>query len=363
MRLLAILMILLFPVCELSASIQMDYAQKYSLHSKAFDSSREYYVHLPKSYQSNEQRKYPVLYVLHGQTDTLGAVASIDAISTDIPELIVVGVQSEGKELRPVLLEGGELNSKGESFRNYLLNELVPHIKQTYRIADFSILSGHSNSGRFVLNSLLDDPSQFNVYIASSPSIEDDAINNRVKQEKLQLAATNTRLFITLANEGEHMEKPFRELVTLFSQTEKSNSLFHHKEYPEQNHGSSAIVSRFYSLRTLFEGWRPSWKIKGMGLSSVLKHNQQLTKRFGFETKIPSIHLLQMSFVFSRWESEEGDKKADEVVDYGIKNYPKIADDFFEIVEELANNDFIQPGKNLRKLLCKKLVEHKECHK
>ncbi len=122
-------------------------------------------------------------------------------------------------------------------------------------------------------------------------------------------------------------------------------------------------MSQLYSLRTLFEGWRPSWKIKNMGLTSVQKHYQQLAVRFGFEIELPSIELLQMSFVFSRWESEEGDKKVEEVVAYALKQYPSpnIADRSFSIVEELANNGFIQPGINLHKLLYQKLGERKEC--
>jgi len=361
MRIIMICSILLCLTYQVSASNSMVYAEKQSLHSKAFDSQRDFYVHLPESYHSNKQKKYPVLYVLYGQSGTLGAVASIEAISMDIPELIVVGVLSKGKEMRPVILEGGETNNKGKSFRNFLLSELLPHIKQTYRVANFSILLGHSNAGRFVLNSLLDDPGKFNAYFASSPSIEDNLINDRVKQEELDFEANNTRLIITLANEGEHMQKPYKELVALFSKSDKSNSLFHHKEYPEQTHGSSYLVSQLYSLRTLFKGWRPSWEIKTKGLSSLQKHNQQLAVRFGFETEIPPVHLLQMSFVFSRWESEEGDKKAEEVVAYGLKNYPNIADRFFGMVEELTNNGFKQPSKNLYQLLCKKLGEHSKC--
>jgi len=362
MRIIIFFSILLCFTCQVNASNSMIYAEKHSLQSKALGSTREFYVHLPESYQSNKQKKYPVLYVLHGQSGTLLAVASIEAISNDVPELIVVGVHnSNGMELRPVILEGGETNNKGESFRNFLFNELVPHIKQSYRVAGFSILLGHSGSGRFVLNSVLDDPSQFNAYFASSPSLEDNLINNRVKQEKPKLSTNNTRLIITLANEGEHMQKPYKELVALFNESDKASSLFHHKEYPEQNHGSSSIVSQLYSLRTLFEGWRPSWKVKKMGLSSVQKHYQQLAARFGFEIEIPSLELLQMSFVFSRSESEEGDRKTEDVVDYGLKNNPDIADRFFHIVEALTNNGFKQPGKNLLRLLCKKLEGRGEC--
>lgn len=361
MRILIICGILLCNTSALYASNALTYAEKGILHSQVFDSSREYFVHLPESYQANKQRKYPVLYILHGQWDTIGAVASIETISNDIPELIVIGVQSKGKELRPLILEDGKTNSKGELFKKFFLDELVPHIKKTYRVAAFSILSGHSNSGRFVLNSLMDDPGKFSVYFAFSPSIEDNLINKRVKQKPLDLSANNTRLTITLANEGEHMQKPYKELVALFSQSDKNNSLFHHKEYPEQTHMSSKLVSQLFSLRTLFKGWKPSWKIKKMGLSSVQKHYQQLATRFGFEPEIPTIHLLQMSFVFSRWESDEGEKKVEEVVTYALNNDPKIADDFFDIVEQLTNYGFTQPAKNLQQLLCQKLGEHRKC--
>lgn len=362
MRIIIICSILLCLTNQVCGSDLMVYAEKKSLDSKTDGTIREYYVHLPESYQSNNLRKYPVLYVLHGQSDTLGAVASIKAISHDIPELIVIGVQNRlDGELAPVILKNGELNSKGKSFRRFLIHELVPHVKEKYRIADFSILSGHSGSGRFVLNSFLDDPGAFNAYFAFSPSIDDNLINERIKREKPELAANNTRLYLTLANEGKHMEKPFRELVSIFSQSAGGNTLFRYKEYPEQSHASAYLVSQLFSLRTLFEGWRPSWNIRKIGLSGVKSHYQQLAVRFGFEVQIPATEWLQLSFIFSRFESEEGDKKAEEVVDFALANYPNIEDEFFSIVQQLTHYGFVQPGKNLHQLLCSKLTGHQRC--
>jgi len=361
MRIIMICSILLCLTYQVGASNSMVYAEKKVLHSKVFNSPREFYVHLPESYQASKTKQYPVLYVLFGQSAMLGAIASIKAISNDIPELIVVGVRSKGRELMPVLLGDGKTNIQGQSFKSFLLGEIIPHVEQSYRVAGFSILSGHSGAGRFVLNSLLDDPSEFSAYFASSPSIDDNLINKRVKHEKMKLSDTKTRLFITIANEGKHMEVPFRELVELFSEPEQKGLFFHHKEYPEQNHSSNYIVSLLFSLRTLFDGWRPSWEVKTQGLTAVQNHYRELENRFGFEVEIPPLDWLQMSFVFSRYESEEGDKKLEEVVDYALNNYPNIVDRFFNIVEQLMDYGFKQPGKNLHKLLCKKLVEHREC--
>ena len=70
---------------------------------------------------------------------------------------------------------------------------------------------------------------------------------------------------------------------------------------------------------------------------------------------------MQMSFIFSRWESEEGDKKTEEVVDYALKKDPKLANEFFDVIDQLTNYGFEKPGKNLQQLLCQKLGEHRKC--
>ena len=41
-----------------------------SLFSKVLNAEREYTIYLPKSYDVNTDKKYPILYLLHGMTDT-----------------------------------------------------------------------------------------------------------------------------------------------------------------------------------------------------------------------------------------------------------------------------------------------------
>lgn len=351
-----LLIFIIFPF-QLYASTPMVYAEKESIYSKAFNADREFYVHLPESYLSKSEKKYPVLYVLRGQSETLNAVANVKAISNDLPEFIIIGVQSQGRELLPATLDDGSINQQGKSFKTFLLNELFPHISKTYRVAGFNILAGHSNSGRFVMNSLLDGPVKFDAYFASSPSIDDYAINKKANKKALDLSSTNTHLILTLANEGEHMQKPFGELVTIFESSGNNKGKFHHKTFPEQTHASTAIVSQLYALRTLFHGWRPSWDTKVLGLTALQGHYQQLSDKYGFSVEVDSLHLLQMSFVFSRMETEEGDIKAEQVVTYALKNYPNIATEFFDVIDQLDLYGHKQASVNLNQLLCKNLKD------
>ena len=97
------LIVCLLALCfyqAVSADQILTFGETKTIDSKAFSSQREYYVHLPESYAEEHDRKYPILYVLHGQWDLLSTVAVVDAISNAIPELIIIGVNSKGPEWR-----------------------------------------------------------------------------------------------------------------------------------------------------------------------------------------------------------------------------------------------------------------------
>ena len=76
---------------------------------------------------------------------TLPAVSTIDLLENELPGFIIVGVESQGMELRPV--EGQQT-----PLSQHLEKEVVPHVNKKYSVAPYRILSGHSNSGRFVLD-------------------------------------------------------------------------------------------------------------------------------------------------------------------------------------------------------------------
>ncbi|MBN1146333.1 MAG: hypothetical protein JXA78_03685 [Anaerolineales bacterium] len=90
----------------------------------------EYRIYLPPCYDQQPERRYPILYLIHGQSykddqwDRLGADETADAlISTgQIPPFIII---------MPYDRYGGE---PGESqFAQAILEVLMPHLDQTYR--------------------------------------------------------------------------------------------------------------------------------------------------------------------------------------------------------------------------------------
>ncbi|MCU4163475.1 alpha/beta hydrolase [Carboxylicivirga caseinilyticus] len=107
-----------------------------SIKSEVLNVYRQYSVYLPKSYSVDQERTYPVLYLLHGVFDNnngwiqrghLQDVANriIDADEAD--EMIII-VPDAGREWN------GYFDMKGWSYETFFFTEFLPAIESKYRI-------------------------------------------------------------------------------------------------------------------------------------------------------------------------------------------------------------------------------------
>ena len=66
------------------------------IKSTVLGEEREYQVHLPDSYRWAQDRRYPVLYVLDGQTHFFHSAGSVSFLAAEgeLPEMIVVALAS-----------------------------------------------------------------------------------------------------------------------------------------------------------------------------------------------------------------------------------------------------------------------------
>ena len=136
---------------------------KYSFNSENLDRPIDLYVGLPQNYhQSN--CNYPVHYVLDGQIIFSYYYGVTDMLTKgEIPESIVVGIQSvkRGYYFKP--------GNGANEFTNFLAKELIPFIDSNYRTNSLRLIIGHSTSGAFIVNTLLNSPELFSIYIAGAP--------------------------------------------------------------------------------------------------------------------------------------------------------------------------------------------------
>ena len=107
-----------------------------SLKSEVLNVYRQYSVYLPKSFTTSPERKYPVLYLLHGVFDNnngwvhrghLPDVANRIIDAGDAVEMIII-VPDAGREWN------GYFNMDGWSYETFFFTEFLPYIEKTYRI-------------------------------------------------------------------------------------------------------------------------------------------------------------------------------------------------------------------------------------
>ena len=127
-----------------------------SIESHVLGADRKYTVILPDSYDQNPDKRYPVLYLLHGMTDTNTAwtekgnvegVARLLSRGDQADEMIVV-TPDAGGDLRTCW--NGYFNMPGWQYETFFFDEFMPWFESNYRVIsdrDHRAVAGLSMGG------------------------------------------------------------------------------------------------------------------------------------------------------------------------------------------------------------------------
>jgi predicted alpha/beta superfamily hydrolase len=260
-----------------------------SLYSKKLDEYRKIWVHVPESAMDNKNKKYPVLFVLDGDSQLPKISAILQQLERiKLPEMIVIGVDNSSNRLRDLTptkphnpspvspVPGG-----GEKFTEFIEDELVPYIDSKYPTTSYRTLWGHSIGGLLVLNVLFSHSDTFDNYIAIDPSLwrggdydylkEYSAyLNNRQFYDKslfVGVANTMSRLNLNLdtvsvLKDRSRATEHIRHILTFskIATTNRQNKLnFAWEYYDNEGHNSVVQVSTYDALCYIFR-WYPENK-------------------------------------------------------------------------------------------------------
>jgi S-formylglutathione hydrolase FrmB len=148
---------------------------------------RNVIVYLPPSYDTSPAKRYPVIYLLHGITDTSDVWVKAWTRRTDswgtIPEVMDSGV-AEHAFGEMILVMPDELTKWGGSFytnstvtgnwEDFTVKDLVSHIDGKYRTlarASSRGLAGHSMGGYGAIKLGMKHPDVFSVIYALNPAV------------------------------------------------------------------------------------------------------------------------------------------------------------------------------------------------
>lgn len=202
-------------------------ALQVSIRSAVLGEHREYFVHLPEGYKPGTSRRYPVLYVLDGtsQSEHTAKSAALMARVGLIPPLIVVGVPSTDGDTRnrdytpPDMRldtdDAGSRKGAADRFLAHLETELIPEVEREYPTTSPRMLAGWSRGGLFVIYSQIAASALFDGRFAHSPALwrENDVVVTRFEQSLTASATPETFLYLSLGDGENHkMTAAFRRM-------------------------------------------------------------------------------------------------------------------------------------------------------
>jgi hypothetical protein len=144
----------------------------FPLNSAAMGSTYYIYVRYPEDYASKPDARYPIVYLLDGDS-AFPMIAPEHLFLTyddKLPEAIIVGI-AYGSFAPPVNHREIDFGSRAADFQQFLADELIPTVERRTRAdPNRRILVGQSFGGNFALYSAFTRPDLFWARIASNPS-------------------------------------------------------------------------------------------------------------------------------------------------------------------------------------------------
>lgn len=161
--------------------------ERIKVHSKALEGNlagdpadRDVSVYLPPSYQKEKKRRYPVLYLLHGFTDSDDKWFGLVKHWINLPAVLDQAFSAPGAVEMIVVMPNAFNRYQGSMYstsatngdwEEFITSELVAHIDRTYRTLprpESRGLAGHSMGGYGAIRNAMKRPGVFSsVYLLS----------------------------------------------------------------------------------------------------------------------------------------------------------------------------------------------------
>lgn len=132
------------------------------------------YVRYPEGYTEAPSKRFPIVYLLDGDSlfPMLAATQLFIHYDDKLPDALVVGI-AYGSFDSPQNRRSHDFAEGASAFARFLERELIPQVERRARVdPNRRILFGQSRGGGFVLHSAFTSPDLFWARIASNPTLD-----------------------------------------------------------------------------------------------------------------------------------------------------------------------------------------------
>lgn len=252
--------ILLFTFCILFTNTFFSQTLYERFNSDKLGETRRLKIQLPRNYEANAPKKYPIVLVLDGDYLFEPVAGNVDYFSywEDMPEAIVVGVMQGGTRYEDCDYDEDTFmpGKKGAKFFEFLGLELMPYIDKKFRTAKFIIGVGHDFTANFLNYYLFKDPPLMNGYINLSPDLAPQMQERLVRR----IPDVKEKLFYYVATGSDDikgLQETAESLNTQLSGVKNESFAFYYDNFEGATHYSLVGRGIPAALEKIFSVYRP----------------------------------------------------------------------------------------------------------
>ena len=269
-----------------------------TINSDKLEGERELKIQLPRNYNPEENRDYPLVLVLDGDYLFEPIAGNIDYQSywEDIPDCIVVGVK-QGATREDDFFYDDETYfpvQEGAAFYEFIAAELLPYIQSNYEVSNFRIIIGHDLGANFLNYYLFKNVPLFRAYIALSPDLAPE-MTNRL-QQRLPLLKQETFYYMATADADlKVLRATIIESDSIFKTVQNEKLHYRFDDFEDANHyslvgrGVPKALNEIFSFYKPINGKEYNEKVltyEGSPYDYLIKKYKNIAYFYGFEKQL-----------------------------------------------------------------------------
>lgn len=159
-------------------------------HSSTYGFDRPMCIYTPAGYNPASDETYPVLYLIHGMTDTYETWFKVGQMNNIMDNLIAQGLANKMIVVMPYANPNPEMSMRNmqsnpnvmgtDNFVKEILNDVIPYVESNFKVktdADNRAIAGFSLGGRQTLATGFGNPDKFHWVAAFAPAIFGEEYN------------------------------------------------------------------------------------------------------------------------------------------------------------------------------------------
>lgn len=293
MKKLFSLLLLCFVVLNINSQAIYKKIDSYKLEGQ-----RELKIQLPRNYDPESKRTYPLVIVLDGDYLFEPVAGNIDyqAYWEDIPDCIVVGVKQGSSREDDFYYDNDTYfpAHEGASFYEFIAAELLPYIEENYSASNFRIIVGHDLGANFINYYLFKDQPLFRAYVALSPVLAPEMIN-RLSERLLSIEQETFYYVATADADIKILRNSINECDVNLKAIENTKLHYKFDNFEDANHyslvgrGIPKALNEIFALYKPINGKEYNEKIltyEGSPYEYLIKKYEDIEYFYGFEKKL-----------------------------------------------------------------------------